>query len=325
MTIKYLVIPGGGPKGFLSVGALEELHDNNIWNINDIESIYATSIGAYISVMIAMKFTWKDIREYMILRPWHECYAINPDRIFNAFQQNGLYDIESVNTFFKPFFNTRDISINVTMEELYDITGVELHFFTIELGSFRAIDVNYKSFPDLPICKAVLMSCAIPMLFTPALYDGKCYVDGGIITNYPLKYCVENVENPDEILGIHYIFCENEDDVEITEDTNILEFMTLFVSKLLASAAEDNKYNITVKHEVFFDNIKSINMDSVNKMVHEQSYREELIQIGICAAKKFMEDHKSIVDDEETIVPDDENTIVESIEDRESFVDTVES
>ena len=86
MTIKHLVIPGGGPKGFLSVGALEELHDNNIWNINDIESIYATSIGAYISVMIAMKFTWKDIREYMILRPWHECYAINPDRIFNAFQ-----------------------------------------------------------------------------------------------------------------------------------------------------------------------------------------------------------------------------------------------
>lgn len=185
-------------------------------------------------------------------------------------------------------------------------------------------DVNYTSFPDLPICKAVLMSCAIPMLFTPALYDGKCYVDGGIITNYPLKYCVENVENPDEILGIHYIFCENEDDVEITEDTNILEFMTLFVSKLLSSAAEDNKYNISVKYEVFF-NLNNMTMESVNKTIHEQSYREELIQSGICAAKKFMEDHKSIVDDEETIVPDDENTIVESIEDQESFVDTIES
>ncbi len=319
MTIKHLVIPGGGPKGILSVGALEELHDNNIWNINDIESIYATSAGTYISIMIAMKFSWKDIREYMIQRPWHECYAINADRILNAFQQNGLYNIDLVYTFLRPFFNTRDISINITMKDFHDITGVDLHFFTIELGSFCAIDVNHTSFPDLPICKAVLMSCAIPMLVTPVLYEGKCYVDGGIITNYPLKYCIENVENPDEILGIRYIYCDNNDDDGITEDTNIFEFMTYFVSKLLGSAGEDNKYNITVKNEVSI-NVNTMTMDSVNKAIHEQSFREELIQTGICAAKKFMDDHKSDGDD-----GDEKSISEESIEDQGSFVDKVES
>ena len=44
MTIKHLVIPGGGPKGILSVGTLEELHDNNIWNI---KSEVKRHIGKY--------------------------------------------------------------------------------------------------------------------------------------------------------------------------------------------------------------------------------------------------------------------------------------
>ena len=46
MTIKHIVLAGGGPAGFVTYGALRELHINKFWNISDIKSIYGCSIGA---------------------------------------------------------------------------------------------------------------------------------------------------------------------------------------------------------------------------------------------------------------------------------------
>ena len=40
MTIKHLVISGGGPLGFRYLGSLEKLEQEGFWNINNIESIY---------------------------------------------------------------------------------------------------------------------------------------------------------------------------------------------------------------------------------------------------------------------------------------------
>ena len=42
MTIKHLVIGGGGPFGLCALGALKYLHEKEFWNINNIKSIYAT-------------------------------------------------------------------------------------------------------------------------------------------------------------------------------------------------------------------------------------------------------------------------------------------
>ena len=299
MTIKHLVIPGGGPKGFLSIGALQELNNYEVWNIKDVESIYATSAGAYLAVLLALKFSMDDIRDYMVKRPWHECYGITAEYILNAFQKKGMYDIEFINIYMRPFFNTRDISMNITMKEMYELTNIELHFFTIEVSTFDVIDVNYKTFPDLPVCKGVFMSSSIPMMFAPVLHEGKCYVDGGIITNYPLKYCVANVENTDEILGIHFNFNNYENGEEVTDDQNILEFMVYFVSKMIDHTGKNGEYNGILKNEVMFDNVKSLNMESVNKTIYDQTCREEMVTIGIAAARNFMRKHDIEFDDED--------------------------
>ena len=39
MTIKHLVISGGGPIGISFLGALEYLHEKQFWKNEDIESI----------------------------------------------------------------------------------------------------------------------------------------------------------------------------------------------------------------------------------------------------------------------------------------------
>ena len=54
MTIKHLVIAGGGPIGFQFLGALEHLNEKGFWKLEDIESIYATSIGTFLAVFICL-------------------------------------------------------------------------------------------------------------------------------------------------------------------------------------------------------------------------------------------------------------------------------
>ena len=52
MTIKHLVFSGGGPAGLVLYGAAKQLN-NVYWNLKNIESIYGTSIGAYIGIIIS--------------------------------------------------------------------------------------------------------------------------------------------------------------------------------------------------------------------------------------------------------------------------------
>ena len=66
MTIKHLVISGGGPIGMSYLGALEYLHDEGFWKIENIQSIYATSIGTMLAVTFALKYDWETINSYFI-------------------------------------------------------------------------------------------------------------------------------------------------------------------------------------------------------------------------------------------------------------------
>ena len=117
MTIKHLVISGGGPTAIKSLGSLKYLHEHGIWNIKDIKSIYATSAGVIISVLLLLEFEFDIIVNYIIHRPWHEVYKIRLDDIVGAYTRKGILDEQCVDVFFMPFFKAKDIDINITLEE----------------------------------------------------------------------------------------------------------------------------------------------------------------------------------------------------------------
>ena len=83
MTIKYLVLSGGGAGGFSIYGALKYLSQNNFWNINNIKSIYSTSIGSLLSIFISLKYEWASLDDYIIKRPWDKVLSIKPIDLLN--------------------------------------------------------------------------------------------------------------------------------------------------------------------------------------------------------------------------------------------------
>lgn len=91
MTIKHLVISGGGPTGFLSYGVASYLAKKDFWKLEDIKSIYGCSIGAYMGVVLSLGYEWEWLDDYFIKRPWEKLAAssaikftdINEKKMFN--------------------------------------------------------------------------------------------------------------------------------------------------------------------------------------------------------------------------------------------------
>lgn len=69
MPIKHIVISGGGPVLIHVLGAIQHLEENNFIDLKSIKSIYGTSAGAIVGVLLCMGFDWETIRDYIIKRP----------------------------------------------------------------------------------------------------------------------------------------------------------------------------------------------------------------------------------------------------------------
>ncbi len=141
MPIKHLVIAGGGPIGLQFLGALEHLNENAFWKIQDIESIYATSIGTIIGAFICLKYDWPTLNKYIIDRPWHDAFKLNGKQIFDAFYNKGLYDKKLAEIVFKPLLEAKDLSLNITLNKFYEYSKIEFHLYTFELNKFETVDI----------------------------------------------------------------------------------------------------------------------------------------------------------------------------------------
>ena len=114
--IKHLVLSGGGPAGFLTLGSLQYLNERNFWNIENIKTIYGTSIGAIIGIILLLKFDWETLNNYLINRPWHESLHITLNQIINIYVNKGLFDYKLVEIIFKPLFDAKNINLDVTLK-----------------------------------------------------------------------------------------------------------------------------------------------------------------------------------------------------------------
>ena len=204
-SIEYLVISGGGPNGLGQLGILEVLQEVKFVNIKDIKKIFGTSCGAILAGSLALGIDITEMIQYMIERPWNKMVKIDLDSFLSLNQSKGLISADLIKDAVIPFFKAYDIDVNITMKEAYQRTGIELNIITVDLGLFKDVCLNYKSFPNLPLLTAISMSSAMPPIFSPVEYEGKYYLDGGLLNNYPLNNLTSLLKPSqyNKILAIH--------------------------------------------------------------------------------------------------------------------------
>ena len=138
------------------------------------------------------------------------------------FSKKGFFNRKQVELSFKPLLHAKDLRLDITLKEFYEYSNIELHIFTFDVNYFKLEDISYKTNPDISLITAIYMSSALPIMFSPVCIDDKCYIDGGVVTNYPLIFCIEQNCNLDEILGIKNEFngqCNAGSEYEMQENT----------------------------------------------------------------------------------------------------------
>jgi predicted acylesterase/phospholipase RssA len=299
MTIKHLVISGGGPVLVHVLGAIQHLEENNYIDRKEIKSIYGTSAGAIVGVLLCLGFDWETVRDYIIKRPWQDVFPVKVQNIFDAYTKKGVFDIKTFEKCFRPLLDAKDINMDINLEDFYKLSNIELHLFAFEINEYKIHDVSYLTYPKLSLLSAIQMSCALPLLVTPVCIEDKCYIDGGFSCNYPLNYCIESGKLPDEILGF-----KNKYDVQktvINAESTILDFMTTFLFTTISRFNTENEQQ-EIKNEVICD-ARYLSIDVLRTAASSVDARRELFNSGIETATSFLNKLKDSVQELHEGVP----------------------
>lgn len=321
-TIKHIVISSGGPAGHMMYSILRTLNIKGLWDIKNIKSIYGSSVGSYIAIILALQYEWSVMDDYLIKRPWEKIFVsasghVNSssdtadsassassssgsgtgstsalsdaknklEYVFRLYNNHGLYGLKEFTETLRPALQGKDIPMNVTFQEFYDKTGIEVHFFVTEMNKFQAVDFSYKTHPTQSLIEACYMSCCYPFGFTPIYRDGCCYIDGGVINDYPVNECFTDQKcNIDEILGVKMLW--EKKPANLSDKSSVLQFVSTFFNQIKANLFE-NRPTKPIPNEVVCVSKVFSSQDWIN-WVKDENYRRELVLRGDTFANVFL-------------------------------------
>lgn len=308
MTIKHIVISGGGPTGLLSYGAAKYLEQQHFWSIDNIESIYGTSIGALFGVILSLQHDWKTIDDYIIKCPWNTILQKNStfNDVLDIYTNKGVMSNEFFDIIMKPLLLAKELTLEVTLDELYQYNKKELHIMTVELNTFKLVNLSYKTHPSLKVMDAIKMSCAFPIIFSPKIfveteikkkhvgqdnnvgecnYNTCCYIDGGVMCNYPVNICMEDQQcDPNEILGFRNIWEKYHEIID--NNSSLIDFLKICVKQMIRKLENEKSY-INIKNEVSCVG-ETIEYTSWFDLCFDESKRIQYIQRGMTHGEVFL-------------------------------------
>jgi len=156
-----LVLSGGGIRGIAHLGVLQALTEAGI----KFHMISGTSAGSIVGSLY--------------------CQGMEPYEIFQIFLKTKLYK------FLRPAFKnpgllSLDLTRTLFLEHLpHDsFEGLKIPL-VIAATDFSEGKLRY--FSSGKLIDVVLASCSIPGVFKPVILEGKMFVDGGVLDNFPIE------------------------------------------------------------------------------------------------------------------------------------------
>jgi predicted acylesterase/phospholipase RssA len=297
--IKNLVISGGGVKIIAALGAIKYLEEKK--QLGGIKKYFGTSAGSILSLMLVLGFTSGEIIKFIETFDLSKIFIVNTDELFTTFSICSSSKLEKVIKLFinfklgKPslcglgsetgtaFCHIGTNFENITMEELNAITGKVLTVTTVCLEKKVPVYITHKNYPKIPVWKAVLASCSIPLVFKPVEWEGFHYVDGALVDNFPLL-SIDSWEIP-WTLGIQTcVDLERSPTSHNNPDFNIYHFIINIIKIVIESKTQIKSYNVIsvkIDSSVLNDFLDiNLSQETKNKII-SQGYSQAKQQLQI--------------------------------------------
>lgn len=181
---KRLVLSGGSIKGVAYIGALKfmEEHRETFYKIDEF---VGTSIGALMCLLIVLNYSSKELKDIF----WELDFNNVKDFSFKCLLEHfGLDKGDKVEALVKKFITDKKLNEDITIQELYNITGKSLVCCATDINSKTTIYLDKETCGSVPVHLAVRASMNIPLVFAPIIYKGRMLVDGALTNDIPVSY-----------------------------------------------------------------------------------------------------------------------------------------
>jgi NTE family protein len=129
------------------------------------DSIAGSSSGAIIGALAAAGHSTETMLEFF--------HKASPFRLSAVtVRKAGILDTAKVVASFREYFP----------DDSFEALKIRLYLTATDI-----INARLKIFDSGPLIPAILASCSMPMVFAPTEVDGRWYVDGGVLNNFPIE------------------------------------------------------------------------------------------------------------------------------------------
>ena len=182
MEIDTLILSGASSKGIGYVGVLYALLKKDLIDMKKIKNIIACSSGAIFGFMLVLNFSTNAM--YKLLQNI-DLINLNDFDSNELFIDNGIFNNNSVYSFFQTCLKIKYNLNNINFKDLYEKTKILFIVKVYNLSIQKEEYFSYRNKPTMSVLDAIQMSTCIPIIFKPIKYNDNYYVDGGIVNNIP--------------------------------------------------------------------------------------------------------------------------------------------
>ncbi|NNC70259.1 MAG: patatin-like phospholipase family protein, partial [Flavobacteriaceae bacterium] len=201
-----LVLSGGGAKGFAHVGALKVLEEAGI----RIDYIGGTSMGAIIGALYSSGYRANELDSILHSYDFTELMQDNLPRRTQSIYQKESTEKYAISLPLKDGSIGLPRALSKGQNVFNELSKLTEHIHTIDNFSqlpipFFCVATDLETGDEIILengflPEAVKASGAFPTLLDPVEIDGKLFVDGGVVNNFPTD--IMRKKNIDVVIGI---------------------------------------------------------------------------------------------------------------------------
>lgn len=182
-----LVLSGGAVKGYSLVGVLEYLETHHY--LHNIRNIACSSVGSIFATLYAIGYTISEIKQIALDLDPHKLASVDKNLISDIYHvateyglNNGQHLIDTISD----LIEKRTGNKHYTLEQLWKEKGINLVITATDVTTGNTIYFWHGKYPKMPLRLLVRITCSLPGLFCPVVFDGHYLVDGGLLDNTPI-------------------------------------------------------------------------------------------------------------------------------------------
>lgn len=271
-TIINLVLNGGGIKGIGHLGAMQYMIEKKL--LKNIQTIAGSSIGGIIATMYIAGYTPEELLMFMNLLDISKVMTLKPTNMISLY---GLDDGKKLEFVLTKLLEEKGFNGNITFKEFYQQTRIKLIMTTVCLNNSSVIYMSHITTPNLEIVTGLRMTSALPLIFSPVVYNEKLYIDGGCMDNYPIRLFSEELNNT---IGLHVR-------AKVT-DRKTIDNVEEFAFSLLQCFSEGVNCNLIKGYEKYTIDIPLPDIAITTPGI-DSNIKTSMYQDGYTATKLFFE------------------------------------